>query len=145
FLLFDKNAYKLKSDDLNIVTITNESDVYCLNSAQLYNSVNSVFFKDFQFSEYVKNMWEDNSENLEVREAEIVYAEEVTLDGYLTGRTVRVLAEPKNKFVAKLSFLSAHSLEKFRCIPLRERFVSFCDGSVPYFGKIEMAIDKKLT
>lgn len=63
-LLYDSSIYNLKRTKNSIIKINELLDVAQLNKLQLHNASNGVYFSDFQFSKYVKDLWQQEKEKL---------------------------------------------------------------------------------
>ncbi len=142
FLMYDKSAYQLLSDDLNIVTLSERKDIDDLNRLQMHHAVNSIYFEDMSHKEYIKTLWCEEKESFSDVSSIMECCEEITLDGYLTGRKVLNLVEAKLNLQVGLSFLDTHNPSDFPCIPIRERFVSMGGISSQEHGHIDIDIDK---
>ncbi|MFS8149738.1 DUF4238 domain-containing protein [Vreelandella titanicae] len=129
FLMFDRNAYELISDDQNIVTVSDRKDVDALNILQIHNAVNSIYFRDVECGEYVNNLWESEKDRFMKDIPKVECLEEITLDGYLTGRMVNTLVLPEPTFVPELTFLKVVDFSGYHFLPYRERFVSVLENT----------------
>jgi hypothetical protein len=123
FLMFDRNAYEIISDDQNIVMVIDKKDVDALNILQIHNAVNSIYFREKEFSDYVKRLWETEKNRSTDDNSRVECLEEITLDGYLTGGKTNVLIKPEPAYAAELTFLKVSDFSDYQLLPFRERFV----------------------
>ena len=145
FLMYDKSAYQLLSGDLKIVTISENKDIDNLNRLQMHHAANSIYFEDILHKEYVEMLWRDEKESFSDVSSKMESGEEVTLDGYLTGRVITALVESELNLQLDLSFLNTNNLSNFPCSPIRERFVSQEEVPNLYHGHIDIDIDQRGT
>jgi hypothetical protein len=124
FLMFDRNAYELISDNQNIVTVSDRKDVDALNILQIHNAVNSIYYREKKSSGYVKRLWETEKNRFTNDNSRVECLEEITLDGHLTGRKINTLIKPEPTYAAKLTFLKVSDFSDYQFLPFRERFVS---------------------
>lgn len=142
FLMYDKDAYQLLSDDLNVVSISESEDIDSLNRLQMHHAVDSIYFEKMSDHEYIKALWCDEKESFSDVSSKMEYCEEITLDGYLTGRRISTLAESEMNLKLFLSFLEVQQLSAFPYIPIRERFVSVGGPPDQYRGRIDIDIEE---
>lgn len=89
----------------------------------MHSSANSIYFKDIEYAKYVENLWNQEKMNFSTDLPTIECIQEMTLDGYLTGRKSYALIEPEPFFVPKLYFLEAMEVQDVRYLPYRSKFV----------------------
>lgn len=147
FILFDNDAYNLLPEDLNVINICNKADIDALNKLQIHSAVNSVYFGDFKYKDYVYELWKSETHNLKKTSGSVELLEELTLDGYITGRKVYSLIEEDPIFIPELTFLSAKSVLNENIFPYRKAFVSILPDEVGQYsrGRVDIEIDKKIT
>jgi hypothetical protein len=145
FLMFDNEVYKLQSKNLNEVTISNKSDVDSLNKLQIHEAINSVYFKDFKYKDYVYDLWENEKINFRSMKSKVADAEEITLDGYKTGRKVLCFVKDEPTYCPELTFLKVKDIQSDDPLIFRNRFISinpeYIDSSK--CERIDMTIDRK--
>ena len=122
FLIFDNNSYNFPSDE-NVFEISNKNDINQLNKLQIHNSINSIYFKEFEYAQYVKGLWDQEKNNFVNDLTRVECLPEITLDGHLTGRSVNTLIKPEPTFIPKLSFLEIIEISNSIHLPYRSRFV----------------------
>ncbi|HFK2923096.1 TPA: DUF4238 domain-containing protein [Aeromonas hydrophila] len=145
FLMYDRSAYRLLSDNLNIVYLSEKEDIDNLNRLQIHHATNSIYFKEMSDHDYVKSLWHNEKESFSYIPSKIELCEEITIDGYLTGRKISTLVESEINLRIQLSFLEVENLSKFPCIPIRERFVSRDNLPEKYKHRIDICIDQRDT
>lgn len=123
FFVFDHNAYELISDDQYIITVSDSKDVDSLNILQVHNAVNSIYFSEVNSDGYVKELWESEKSRFIKDTPKVECLDEITLDGYLTGRKVNTLVLPDPTFVPEFSFLKVIDVSDSSSLPYRKRFV----------------------
>lgn len=124
FLIFDNNSYDFSSDE-NIFEVENKNDIDQLNKLQIHNSINSVYFKEFEYAQYVEDLWNQEKNNFVNEPTRVECLPEITLDGYLTGRSVHTLIKPEPTYVPKLSFLEIIEVPNSRHLPYRSKFIQY--------------------
>ncbi|KEC86336.1 MULTISPECIES: DUF4238 domain-containing protein [unclassified Acinetobacter] len=122
FLIFDSNSYNIQKYK-KVFELKNKNDIDQLNKLQIHNSINSVYFKEFKYAQYVKDLWNQEKNNFTTDQPRIECLPEITVDGYLTGRNIQTLIKLEPTYVPKLSFLEIIKISDSKYLPFRSKFI----------------------
>lgn len=119
-LFYDSSVYKLGDPSSLVIDINDDNDISQINKLQLHEAENSIYFDKFKYSEYVKNLWNEENINFKPKEKSVYNVPELTADGYITGREILSIAESEPGFYPSLSFVTS-DLSKSH-IPYRKAY-----------------------
>lgn len=104
FLLLDPAVYKVQGMSDHKIEVKNIKDVDQINKLQMYNAFQNVYFSDYKYSEYVKNLWIEEQSLLIKTEHKFIEAPGYDQDGNPMGEIIHMY-EPLLPFQLNLSFL----------------------------------------
>lgn len=106
-MLIDIDAYKVKGGLKESLVLKNLSDISSLNKLELHNSSKAVYFSDFKYSDYVKNLWRQEKNRFKNHNTGRVVSGSREDAGKGDGSTTELLHyfQPQLPYIPKLSFL----------------------------------------
>ena len=127
-----------------IIEVEDEKEICSINKLQWHNATNSLYFSNIDEKDVIKKMWDEEMMNFSIEKSEIIEAQEITLDGVLTGKTNSILSIPEPKYFPELSFLKTiETIDSYNCI-YRSKFITIGSYLYDVSKRIEIKIDKKL-
>ena len=103
-MLIDAAAYKLKKLNSSVHSIRNLRDVALINKLQIHNSASAVYFSDFQYSQYVVELWRQEKTRLIDHIGKVVEAPGIDHNGEPMGDIIHAFEE-QLPLIPKFSFL----------------------------------------
>ena len=143
-LLYDSEVYEIENISSYIIEVEDEKEICSINKLQLHNATNSLYFSNIDEKDVIKKMWDEEMMNFSIEKSEIIEAQEITLDGVLTGKINSILSIPEPKYFPELSFLKIiERIDGYNCI-YRSKFITIGSYLYDVSKRIEIKIDKKL-
>lgn len=107
-MLIDDRKYRMKNIRGSILAVKDLKDVAALNKLQIHNAFSSVYFSDYQYSDYVKNLWRKEQQRLVEHKGKVFEIPE--FDNGEVASTLIHSFEPQLPFIPKFSFLDYQEL-----------------------------------
>lgn len=104
-MLIDRNIYKIKKLRGNTLSVRSLQDISMINKLQIHNSVSAVYFSDFKYSQYIKELWQQENDRLVDHVGKVVEAPGYDHNGNSMGDILHFFEE-QLPFIPKLSFLA---------------------------------------
>ena len=109
---YDSEAYQI--DQLPggsvVLDITSDDDVRQINKLQIHEAANSIYFGRAEDSGYVDILWQEEKPRLERKSKTVASVNQLSMDGYVTGRKSYAISESEPTFYPTLSFVTTNDL-----------------------------------
>lgn len=110
-LFYDPEAYRIETLPGSIVLdIQNAEDIRQLNKLQVHEATNSIYFGRIEDSDYVKALWQEERPRFQRNVKSVESVNQLSMDGYATGRKVYTINESDPTFSPTLSFVVTSDL-----------------------------------
>ncbi|WGT29629.1 DUF4238 domain-containing protein [Pseudomonas marginalis] len=122
-LLYDTESYEIDSTRETYITINDTPTIDSINTLQLHEAINAIYFNHPKHTAYVKGLWEKEKNRFNNKANEVVCLPELTADGRETGRLVHTLATTTPCYFPNLPFLLTRRLGTAQTHPYRMGYI----------------------